>query len=190
MTATDPRATAARTDPIDYSIRCSRLLGRGLRRAVVDELKIAGNLELLEQLERATDDDLVKVNTVHAKMPPPQRPDDSQLLSLAGVLAPHLRDRLVQLVAADGRAVTVDQLEHQLQRAEDLAAECRRQLAVRDGQCERLEEQIRAVHAAADVEHARGCNPEHQQGETVECCSCAAARIEQVLPPVPIGRRR
>lgn len=119
-----------------------------------------------------------------------RRTDDTRLQELAQYLTPDLRSRLLDLVAADGRAITIDELEHRVQRAEDLAAEVRRQLHVRDGQCQRLQEQIVAVRDAIDREHARGCNPRHQQGETDECCSCAAARIEQALPPIPIGRRR
>lgn len=70
------------------------------------------------------------------------RADDLRLLEIAQYLTPDLRVRLLDLSSADSRAVTIDQLEHRVKRAQDLIDECRRHLAVRERQVDQLREQL------------------------------------------------
>lgn len=67
---------------------------------------------------------------------------DARLLQLAGLVDQRLADRIRQFVDADAIAHEVIDLRQRTQRAEDLAAEFRRQLRARDRQCDRLREQL------------------------------------------------
>ena len=86
-----------------------------------------------------------------------RRSDDARLQELAQHLTPDLRSRLVDLVAADSRAITVHELEQRVQRAEDLANECRRQLRARERQVERLKEAVELADGEReDLDTAHG----------------------------------
>ena len=63
---------------------------------------------------------------------------DEQLAALAEHLQPTLAERIRKLVAAAAIAHQVIDLQQRTQRAEDLAAECRRQLRSLERQNERL----------------------------------------------------
>lgn len=73
---------------------------------------------------------------------------DAPLLQLAELLEPRLGDRIRRLVDADATVHEVIDLRARTQRAEDLAQECRRQLATRDRQCEQLRVQLARAEAA------------------------------------------
>lgn len=74
---------------------------------------------------------------------------DARLLQLAEQLDHPLADRIRHLVDADSVGHQVIDLRARAQRAEDLAHECRRQLAVRDRQCDEL--RIRLAQAEGGV---------------------------------------
>lgn len=71
-----------------------------------------------------------------------RRNDDVELECLAKHLEPVLRYRIEELVAAEGRPVTIQQLEFDLQRQKDLVAEMRRQM-------ESLQRQVDSANQAA-----------------------------------------
>lgn len=74
---------------------------------------------------------------------------DARLLQLAEQLDHSLAERIRRLVDADSAVHEVIDLRARAQRAEDLAQECRRQLAARDRQCEEL--RIRLAQAEGGV---------------------------------------
>lgn len=75
-------------------------------------------------------------------------------------LAQHLRADiglpLLTLIEADAKAHLVVELEGRTRRAEDLAKECQRQLAIRDRQCDELRDEKRRLEN--DLEQARAAS--------------------------------
>jgi ferritin-like protein len=55
-------------NPLDYLARCSRLRGRGLSEALVQDLQEAGNLAVLVDLERCSDAALAHMSDLHRGM--------------------------------------------------------------------------------------------------------------------------
>lgn len=78
---------------------------------------------------------------------------EERLTSLAQHLQADVAVPLLTLIDADSRAHRVHELETRTQRAEDLAAECQRQLAIRDRQCDELREEVRRLET--DLTQAR-----------------------------------
>jgi len=72
---------------------------------------------------------------------PGLRDDDMRLMGLADHLDYKLADRLRTLVEADSMAHRVDDLVSRAERAEDLAAECQRQLRALDRQLTRVRDE-------------------------------------------------
>lgn len=75
---------------------------------------------------------------------------DSDLASLAQALEPRLRNRLLELVAADSRAVKHAEVIFDLQRSEDLVAEFRRQMPMLQRRVDELApavDRVRRLHS-------------------------------------------
>lgn len=76
------------------------------------------------------------------------RPEDVALVELTDHLQPRLGHRIRELVDADSRAARLLDVEAELQRATDLAHECRRQLRYRERDVDRLTSRVSELEAA------------------------------------------
>lgn len=61
--------------PEEYLSRCTRLQRRGLSKALADDLRKAGNVDLLVDLERAPDAALARLNQLHRERRDQAAPD-------------------------------------------------------------------------------------------------------------------
>jgi hypothetical protein len=77
----------------------------------------------------------------------------------------------------------LDRERERAERAEAAVVIMREAGAVEHVKRNQAEAAIERVRQAIDQEHSRGCYYRHQQGQTDECCSCTAFRIEEALDP-------